>query len=124
MPAGPLSSGAPGRGKGDRAPQGLTTTHRHASEVEAVIRTHPGVEDVAVVGIPTHDGGEEVVAAVVLREGTAVSSDDLRAHARQGLTPYKVPRRVLFMDELPTNKMGKVVRREVAAHLAASGTGA
>jgi long-chain acyl-CoA synthetase len=96
----------------------------YPSEVEAVLRTHPGVQDVAVVGIPTQDGGEEVVAAVILRAGAAVASDDLRAHARQGLTPYKVPRRVLFVDELPTNQMGKIVRREVAARLTALEAGA
>ncbi len=95
----------------------------YPSEVETVIRTHPAVEDVAVVGLPTPDGGEEVVAAVVLRDGTAVSADDLRAHVRQGLTPYKVPRRVVFVDGLPTNQMGKTVRREVVARLTASGTG-
>lgn len=89
----------------------------YPSEVEAVIRTHAGVVDVAVVGLPHEDGGEEVVAAVVLVEGVPVQPDELRAHSRQGLTPYKVPRRVVFVDELPTNPMGKVLRREVADRL-------
>lgn len=91
----------------------------YPSEVEAVIRTHAGVLDVAVVGVPHEDGGEEVVAAVVLVEGVAVRPEDLQAHSRRGLTPYKVPRRVLFVDELPTNPMGKVVRREVAVRIKA-----
>ncbi|MEO7236694.1 MAG: long-chain-fatty-acid--CoA ligase [Lapillicoccus sp.] len=90
----------------------------YPSEVEAVLRAHPGVSDVAVVGVPTPDGGEQVVAAVVLREGCSVEPEDLRAHARQGLTAYKVPRRVFFVETLPTNQMGKVVRREVAAQIA------
>ena len=89
----------------------------YPSEVEAVLRTHAGVADVAVVGIPHDDGGEEVVAAVVLVEGVPVQPEELRAHIRQGLTPYKVPRRVVFVDELPTNAMGKVLRREVAIRL-------
>ena len=89
----------------------------YPSEVEAVIRTHAGVVDVAVVGLPHDDGGEEVVAAVVTVEGVAVQPDELRTHAREGLTPYKVPRRVVFLDELPTNPMGKVLRREVASRL-------
>lgn len=89
----------------------------YPSEVEAVLRTHAGVVDVAVVGLPHEDGGEEVVAAVVLVEGVPVTPDELRAHTRQGLTPYKVPRHVVFVDELPTNPMGKVLRREVARQL-------
>ncbi|MCD4524985.1 long-chain-fatty-acid--CoA ligase [Nocardioides sp. cx-173] len=86
----------------------------YPSEVEAVIRTHGGVLDVAVVGLPHEDGGEEVVAAVVLVEGVPVLPEELRTHSRGDLTPYKVPRRVVFVDELPTNPMGKVLRREVA----------
>lgn len=89
----------------------------YPSEVEAVLRTHAGVVDVAVVGFPHADGGEEVVAAVVLVEGVPVGADELRTHTRQALTPYKVPRRVVFLDELPTNAMGKVLRREVVARL-------
>jgi long-chain acyl-CoA synthetase len=89
----------------------------YPSEVEAVLRTHAGVLDVAVVGLPHEDGGEEVVAAVVLVEGVPVLPDELRAHTRESLTPYKVPRRVVFVDELPTNPMGKVLRREVVARL-------
>ena len=89
----------------------------YPSEVEAVLRTHPGVRDVAVVGLPHDDGGEEVVAAVVLAESVEVSAEELRAHTREGLTPYKVPRRIVFVDELPTNAMGKVLRREVVDSL-------
>lgn len=89
----------------------------YPSEVEAVLRTHAGVLDVAVVGLPQKDGGEEVVAAVVLVEGVPVRPEDLMTHTRQALTPYKVPRRVVFVDELPTNPMGKVLRREVAARI-------
>ncbi|ROR90035.1 long-chain-fatty-acid--CoA ligase [Nocardioides aurantiacus] len=89
----------------------------YPSEVEGILRTHAGVVDVAVVGLPQADGGEEVVAAVVLVEGVPVGADELRTHTRQALTPYKVPRRVVFVDELPTNPMGKVLRREVVARL-------
>jgi long-chain acyl-CoA synthetase len=58
-----------------------------------------------------------VVAAVVPVDGVRLEAEEVRAHARQALTPYKVPRRVVFVDELPTNPMGKVLRREVAARL-------
>jgi long-chain acyl-CoA synthetase len=90
----------------------------YPSEVEAAIRTHDGVEDVAVVGLRDDQDIEQVVAAVVLSDGVTLAPEDLRAHARQALTGYKVPRRVVFVDELPTNPMGKVLRREVAALLA------
>lgn len=91
----------------------------YPSEVEGVLRTHDDVEDAAVVGLRLADGGEEVVAAVVLRDGATARTEDLRAHAREQLTPYKVPRRVIAVDELPTNPMGKVLRREVAGRLRA-----
>lgn len=89
----------------------------YPSEVEGVLRAHHDVVDAAVVGMRLADGGEEVVAAVVLRDGAATALEDLRVHAREQLTPYKVPRRVVALDELPTNPMGKVLRREVVVAL-------
>ncbi|GGD28624.1 long-chain-fatty-acid--CoA ligase [Nocardioides daphniae] len=89
----------------------------YPSEVEAVLRRHPSVGDAAVVGVRSSDGAEEVVAAVVPAEGETVDPDGLRQFARGELTPYKVPRRVVVVDALPTNPMGKVLRREVAAML-------
>jgi long-chain acyl-CoA synthetase len=91
----------------------------YPSEVESVLRTHGDVQDVAVVGMRLADGGEEVVAAVVLSDGATAEPDDLRSHARKQLTPYKVPRRVVAVAELPTNPMGKVLRREVVGQLRA-----
>ncbi len=93
----------------------------YPSEVEAVLRTHGGVVDVAVVGVPDESGGEEVVAVVVSVEGVPVPPEELRDHSRDELTPYKVPRRVVFVDELPTNPMGKVLRREVVARMRDAG---
>ncbi len=87
----------------------------YPSEVEAVLRTHPAVEDAAVVGLPQGDGSELVVAAVVTSDGAAFDADALAAHARGALTGYKVPRRFVQVEALPTNPMGKVLRREVVA---------
>ncbi|HSO63837.1 MAG TPA: long-chain-fatty-acid--CoA ligase, partial [Ornithinibacter sp.] len=89
----------------------------YPSEVEAVLRSHDGVLDVAVVGLPHASGSEEVVAAVVLAEGVEIVPDDLHTHARESLTAYKVPRRFVIVELLPVNAMGKVVRREVATAL-------
>ncbi|WP_194291476.1 long-chain-fatty-acid--CoA ligase [Cumulibacter manganitolerans] len=89
----------------------------YPSEVEDVLRRDPSVADAAVVGIRSADGAEEVVAAVVAAEGAQVDTDALRTHVRGELTPYKVPRRVFVLETLPTNPMGKVLRRDVAALL-------
>ncbi len=83
------------------------------SEVEEVIRRHPSVSDVAVVGLPSEHSGEDVVAAVVLEPGAELDEEGIRALARENLTPYKVPRRVVVVDELPKSLIGKVLRKKV-----------
>ncbi|WP_121258149.1 long-chain-fatty-acid--CoA ligase [Nocardioides ferulae] len=86
----------------------------YPSEVEAVLRRHDSVADVAVVGMPAAGGSEQVVAAVQPHEGRHIDLEDLERHSREVLTGYKVPRRFVHVPELPTNLMGKVLRREVA----------
>ena len=87
----------------------------YPSEVEDVLRRHDSVAEAAVVGVPAASGGEDVVAAVVLAEGhTDVDAEALRSHVKVSLTAYKAPRRFVVVDELPTNPMGKVLRREVS----------
>lgn len=83
------------------------------SEVETIVREHPDVADVAVVGLPNEHSGEEVVAAVVPAAGRTVDPQEVRHFARERLTAYKVPRRVFVLDELPASMIGKVVRRQV-----------
>ena len=83
------------------------------SEVEEVLRTHQYILDAAVVGLPRADGGEQVVAAVVLQEGAELDEAALRAYCRERLTPYKVPRRIVAIEELPKSMLGKVLRRQV-----------
>ncbi|MCQ1999832.1 long-chain-fatty-acid--CoA ligase [Arthrobacter sp. zg-Y108] len=83
------------------------------SEVEDVLRTQQYILDAAVVGLPRADGGEQVVAAVVLQEGAELDEAALRAYCRERLTPYKVPRRIVAIEELPKSMLGKVLRRQV-----------
>jgi len=83
------------------------------SEVENVIREHPSIEDVAVVGLPDPVSGEQVVAALVLAPGAQLDAEALTAHARAHLGAYKVPKRFVVIDELPRNVLGKVLRRRV-----------
>jgi long-chain acyl-CoA synthetase len=83
------------------------------SEVEGVLEAHPDVTGAAVVALPRADGSETVAAAVVLREGAAVEPDALRDFCRSHLASYKVPRRIVVVDDLPRSLIGKVLRREV-----------
>jgi malonyl-CoA/methylmalonyl-CoA synthetase len=79
-------------------------------DVEDVLRDHPGVADVAVVGMPDPEWGERVVACVVASDAGATAATALLAWAAERLAPYKRPREIRFVDELPRNAMGKVVR--------------
>ena len=83
------------------------------SEVEAALLAHPDVIDAAVVGVPSSGGGEDVVAAVVLAPGAALDVDALRQHCRTRLSGYKIPRRVVAVEDLPRSIIGKVLRRQV-----------
>ena len=87
------------------------------SEVEAVLLSDPSITDAAVVGLPSARGGEEVVAAVVLKPGAALDVAAIRSRARSRLTAYKVPVRVMEMDELPRSLVGKVLRQKVRDQL-------
>ncbi|KQR40253.1 long-chain-fatty-acid--CoA ligase [Microbacterium sp. Leaf159] len=83
------------------------------SEVEDALQAHPDVLAAAVVGLPRSSGGEEVAAAVVLRDGATLDAGALRDFCRTRLTPYKVPKRIVTMDDLPRSLIGKVLRRQV-----------
>ncbi len=83
-------------------------------EIEEVVATHPAVADVGVAGVPDAAKGEVVKAWVVLRPGASASEEEIRAHCREHLAPYKVPAQVAFRDELPKSAIGKVLRRLLA----------
>lgn len=90
----------------------------YPAEVEAVLVTHPGVEEVAVIGLPDPEYGEIVVAVVVRSPGEeSIDADAIIAFARDRLVRYKAPRRVEFVDELPRDPMGKVRKRVLRDHL-------
>jgi malonyl-CoA/methylmalonyl-CoA synthetase len=83
-----------------------------ALEIEDVLRLHPGVRDVAVVGLPDEEWGERVAAAIV-PEGEAPTLASLGAWARERLAPYKVPTRLVAVPDLPRNALGKVTKAAV-----------
>jgi long-chain acyl-CoA synthetase len=90
-------------------------------EVEGVLATFPGLREAAVYGVPDERWGQAVMAAVHLQEGSPTSEEDVIAHCRNLLSAYKVPKRVEFVDELPRNANGKIMRRELQARAAAAG---
>jgi long-chain acyl-CoA synthetase len=95
----------------------------HATDVEHVIVGHPAVKEAAVVGVPHPVLGEDVVGVVVLQPGAEVTGDELRQHCLRELADYKVPREWRFVDELPRNPTGKVVKPEVRRMLETPATG-
>jgi malonyl-CoA/methylmalonyl-CoA synthetase len=84
-----------------------------ALEIEEALREHPAVREVAVVGLPDPDWGERIGAAVVLAPGAALTLEELRRWAGDRLAPYKLPTRLLALDGLPRNAMGKVTKPDV-----------
>ncbi|HXO24470.1 MAG TPA: long-chain fatty acid--CoA ligase [Streptosporangiaceae bacterium] len=82
-------------------------------EIEEVLHEHPAVAEVAVIGIPDANLGEEVGAAVALKPGASATPDELRAFARDRVAAYKYPRQVWLVDALPKGPTGKILRREV-----------
>jgi long-chain acyl-CoA synthetase len=83
----------------------------YPTEVENVLMTHPGVGDVAVIGVPDEHWGEAVKAIVVPATGTALAEAELIAFARERLAGYKLPKSVSFAETLPRTASGKLLKR-------------
>jgi long-chain acyl-CoA synthetase len=82
-------------------------------EIEEVLYEHPAVSQAAVVGVPDEKMGEEVAAAIVLKEGAQADADDIRAFTKERVAAYKYPRIVYFVDALPVGPTGKILKREI-----------
>ena len=85
----------------------------YPAEVEGVLHEHPAVAEAAVIGVPDREWGERVRAFVVLRAGADASDDELRAHCKGRLSGPKVPRDYVFLESLPRNPTGKVLKRDL-----------
>ena len=85
----------------------------HASDVESVLYEHPAVQEAAVASIPHDVLGEDVGAWIVLVDGASATDEDLKAFCAEHLADYKVPRRITFVDDLPRNATGKVVKKDL-----------
>ena len=83
------------------------------AEVEELLSSHDAVAEVAVLGVDDEKFGQRLKAFVVLRDGQELTEDDVKAYVKDNLARYKVPREVVFIDELPRNPTGKVLKREL-----------
>jgi long-chain acyl-CoA synthetase len=84
----------------------------YPSEVEEVVNSHPGVAESAAIGVPSEKSGEGIKLFVVRRDNVLTIAD-LTAHCRENLTAYKVPKQIVFVDDLPKSNVGKILRREI-----------
>ena len=87
----------------------------YPQEVENLLAAHVEVADVAVIGVDDEEFGKRLRAFIVPVEGASPTEDDLRAHVKANLARYKVPRDIVFVNDLPRNPTGKLVRRELPA---------
>jgi fatty-acyl-CoA synthase len=82
-------------------------------EVEELLITHPAIDEAAVIGVDDQEFGKRLAAFVVLRSGETLSEDEVREFVRSNLARYKVPRDITFLDEIPRNPTGKVLKRQL-----------
>jgi acyl-CoA synthetase (AMP-forming)/AMP-acid ligase II len=88
----------------------------YPAEIEAVLSAHPAVADVAVIGVPDAHWGETIKAVVALRPGKSATEEELIAFCAERLADYKKPRSVDFVDELPRNPAGKLLKNRIREH--------
>ncbi len=80
-------------------------------EVEDVLFMHPAVKEAAAIGVPDPYRGETVKVFIVLKEGATATEEEIRAFCKERLAPFKVPKKVEFVADLPKTMVGKVLRR-------------
>jgi fatty-acyl-CoA synthase len=84
-------------------------------EVEDLLADHDDIEEVAVVGVDDDEFGQRLKAFVVPRNGNRLTAEEVQAYVKENLARYKVPRDVVFVEELPRNATGKILKRELRA---------
>jgi acyl-CoA synthetase (AMP-forming)/AMP-acid ligase II len=88
------------------------------AEIEAVLHAHPAVDEAAVIGLPDVDWGQKIAAFVALREGKTANAEELAEFCRQRLASFKKPEIIRFVDALPKNPLGKILKKELRAQFA------
>jgi fatty-acyl-CoA synthase len=90
----------------------------YPKEIEEFLYTNPAIKDVQVIGVPSEEYGEEVMACIILKDGMSLSEDDVRGYVKQNLARHKIPKYVVFMESFPVTASGKIQKyklREMAA---------
>ncbi|HEY3275132.1 MAG TPA: AMP-binding protein [Syntrophorhabdaceae bacterium] len=87
-------------------------------EVEEILYTRPEVQECAVIGLPDPQWGEKVAAVMVAKEGKTIVKDELKAYLKSRLSPFKVPKEYIIVEELPKSPAGKILKREIRKRLA------
>src|SRR5699024_6427203 len=85
----------------------------YPAEIEGVIHMHPMVKDVAVIGVPDEKWGEVPLAAIVLRDGETIPKEEILTFCEGKLAKYKVPHHIDFVDDLPRNLQGKLLKYQI-----------
>jgi long-chain acyl-CoA synthetase len=85
-------------------------------EIEEVLYTHEAISEAAVIGVPHKDLGEEIAAMIVLKPGAKATADDLRQYVKSQVAPYKYPRVINFLNELPKTAAGKILKRAISVN--------
>lgn len=88
------------------------------AEIEAVLHAHPSVDEAAVIGVPDVDWGQKIAAFIALRPGKTATADELADFCRQRLASFKKPELIRFVDALPKNPLGKILKKELKAQFA------
>jgi fatty-acyl-CoA synthase len=86
----------------------------YPAEVEDTLAAHPDVAEAAAIGVADEEYGQRLKAFVVLRPGVAPDAERLQAHVRDQLARFKVPREIVFLDDLPRTATGKVLKRQLS----------
>jgi fatty-acyl-CoA synthase len=84
------------------------------AEVEELLGSHESIQEAAAIGVDDEKFGQRLKAFVVLKDGADMSEDEVKGYVKENLANYKVPREIVFLDELPRNPTGKVLKRELA----------
>ena len=82
-------------------------------EIESILNRHPGISESCVVGVPDDKWGEKVVAGIVLKSGVTAAIGEIKKFCKEHLSDWKCPKDVIFLEELPRNSMGKIMKEEV-----------
>jgi len=80
------------------------------NEIESIINQHESVIESSVVGLPGEKWGEKIVAAIVLKPDTSITAQEIRLYCKRHLLDWKCPKELIFLNEIPINKMGKVLK--------------